>query len=188
MVLLFPSCVVCDNISYHAEDKHKEVRFQFFREDIIPKEKLPLFLQPGFLFSTSLSPAACLSNCCAQPKAERSLMEEVLLPSSISHGGHGACLPFLSCCTVLTAVRKKQQNNNKNQKTKKPHNSNLTVGLKEGNKKILYIKKMRHCSVFIVREFVHWSLLWVVQVEIGAPMRNSTEHQPDTNQGTAVGD
>lgn len=104
----FPSCAVCDSISYHAEDKHKEVRFRFFRQEIIPKEKLPLFLQSGFLFSTSLSPAACLSSCCAQPEAERSLMEEVPLPSSVSHGGHRAFLPFLSYCTVLTTVRKKK--------------------------------------------------------------------------------
>lgn len=95
-----------------------------------PQGEAAFILQSGFLFSTSLSPAACLSSCCAQPKAERSLMEEVLLPSSISHGGHEACLPFLSYCTVLTAVRKKN---------KLTHNSNFTVGLKEGNKRILYI-------------------------------------------------
>lgn len=46
---------------------------------------------------------------------------------------------------------------------------------------------MRHCSVFLVREFVHWSWLWVVQVETGAMVRNSTEHQPDRNQGRGVG-
>lgn len=147
----FPSCAVCDSISYHAEDKHKEVRFRFFRQEIIPKEKLPLFLQSGFLFSTSLSPAACLSSCCAQPEAERSLMEEVPLPSSVSRGGHRAFLPFLSYCTVLTTVRKKKKQAKKSQPT-----PDLTVGLEEGNKRILYIKKnLRHCSVFIVKEFVH---------------------------------
>lgn len=72
----------------------------------------------------------------------------------------------------------------KNQAKKSQPTPDLTVGLEEGNKRILYIKKnLRHCSVFIVKEFVHWSWLWVAQVEIGAVVRNSSEHQPDRNQG-----
>lgn len=90
-------------------------------------------------------------------------------------------ISFLLHSTDYSQEKKKQAK--KSQPT-----PDLTVGLEEGNKRILYIKKnLRHCSVFIVKEFVHWSWLWVAQVEIGAVVRNSSEHQPDRNQGRGAG-
>lgn len=77
------------------------------------------------------------------------------------------------------------QSGKKKTSQKKPTHPRSHCRTGRGKQKdFIYIKKnLRHCSVFIVKEFVHWSWLWVAQVEIGAVVRNSSEHQPDRNQG-----